>query len=106
MLTSIVFIFKHNKCRKKYSFGEAAGKFCKRCLAGLALTFYFLLVAVPAFAASTGGEHPYISPAQGIPIWKLGIMLIELIILGIIWKFIMSDLRVIRWFEKKKKSRL
>lgn len=93
MLASIVFISKNNKFRK-------------RIITGIAFAIGFTLITVPAFASSTGNENLYTSPGTGIPIWKIGIILIELIILGIIWKLILSDLSVIRWFEKKKKSRL
>lgn len=48
----------------------------------------------------------YSIPGTGIPVWKLGIGVIELIILSILVYLIISDLKVIRWFEKKKKSRL
>lgn len=59
----------------------------------------FFLTSLPVFAVT-------ISPETGLPVWKLCIILIELIILGILISFIISDLRVIRWFESKKKSRL
>ena len=42
----------------------------------------------------------------GAPVWKLVLAIVELIILGILFHFIISDLRVIRWFENKKKRRL
>ena len=45
-------------------------------------------------------------PGTCTPIWKLVLAIAELIILGILLHFIISDLRVIRWFENKKKSRL
>ena len=45
-------------------------------------------------------------PGTCTPIWKLVLAIVELIILGILLHFIVSDLRVIRWFENKKKSRL
>jgi hypothetical protein len=49
------------------------------------------------------------SPAIGISIWKkgigLGVGLMELVVLGIISSLVVSDMRVIIWFEKKKKSR-
>lgn len=48
----------------------------------------------------------YSIPGTGIPVWKLGVGGIELIILGILVYLIISDLKVIRWFENKKKSRL
>ena len=48
----------------------------------------------------------YSIPGTGIPVWKLGVGSIELIILGILVYLIISDLKVIKWFEKKKKSRL
>ena len=48
----------------------------------------------------------YSIPGTDIPVWKLGISGIELIILGILVYLIISDLKVIKWFEKKKKSRL
>lgn len=48
----------------------------------------------------------YSIPRTGIPLWKLGVGGTELIILGILLHLIISDLKVIRWFEKKKKSRL
>ncbi len=106
MLASIVFISSNNKFRKEQRFERIAGRFRKRILTGLVFAIGFTQMAVPAFAASVGDEALNTSPGTGIPIWKLGVVLIELIILGIIWKFIVSDLSVIRWFEKKKKSRL
>lgn len=48
----------------------------------------------------------YSIPGTGIPAWKLGVGLTEVIILGILIYLIISDLKVIRWFENKKKSRL
>ena len=48
----------------------------------------------------------YSIPGTGTPVWKLGVGGIELIILGILVYLIISDLKVIRWFENKKKSRL
>ena len=47
-----------------------------------------------------------IVPGTCAPVWKLVLAIVELIILGILFHFIISDLRVIRWFENKKKSRL
>lgn len=47
-----------------------------------------------------------IANKTAISIWKLCIIIIELIILGILIYAIISDLKVIRWFEEKKKSRL
>ena len=46
------------------------------------------------------------SGSSGIntPIWKLGIGLTELIILGFLSALIVSDLKVIIWYNKKKKS--
>ena len=48
----------------------------------------------------------YSIPGIGIPVWKLGVGGIELIILGILVYLIISDLKIIKWFEDKKKSRL
>lgn len=45
-------------------------------------------------------------PGTNIPIWNLVVAIIELIILGILIHFIISDLKVIRWFEKKKKEKI
>lgn len=106
MLASIVFISKDNKFCKKQRFERTAGRFRKWILTGFIIAIGFTLMAVPAFAASAGNEPLYSSPGRNIPLWKLCVVLIELIILGIVWKFILSDLSVIRWFEKKKKSRL
>ena len=60
--------------------------------------------------ASIGISHTiiilltYTIPGTGIPVWKLGVVVIELIILGILVVLIISDLKVIRWFKDKKKS--
>jgi hypothetical protein len=52
----------------------------------------------------------YTLPGTGISMWKRGVGLavgfMELIVLGIISSFVVSDMRVIRWFENKKKNRL
>ena len=45
-------------------------------------------------------------PGTGIPVWKLGVGGIELIILGLLVYLIISDLKIIKWFENKKRSRL
>lgn len=45
-------------------------------------------------------------PGTGTPVWKLGVGGIELIILGILVYLIISDLKIIKWFENKKRSRL
>lgn len=71
---------------------------------GIALCFTFL--SLPAFATCTGKDYLCYSPGTGTPIFRMSIMLIELIVLGINSQFIMSDMRVIRWFEEKKKRRL
>lgn len=106
MLASIVFISKDNIFHKMQRFGKNAGRFRRWILSGIVFAICFCLMTVPAFAASARNEPLYASPGRNIPIWKLCVVLIELIILGIVWKFIISDLCVIRWFEKKKKSRL
>jgi hypothetical protein len=46
----------------------------------------------------------YTIQGTGISVWKLGVGVIELIILGILVVLIISDLKVIRWFKDKKKS--
>ena len=48
----------------------------------------------------------YSIPGTGIPVWKLGVGGIELIILGLLVYLIISDLKIIKWFENKKRSRL
>ena len=45
-------------------------------------------------------------PGTCTPVWKLVLAIMELIILCILLHFIISDLKVIRWFENKKKDRL
>ena len=45
------------------------------------------------------------SSGIGTPVWKLCVGLMELIALGVLSQFVISDLRVIRWFEQKKKRR-
>ena len=39
------------------------------------------------------------------PIWKLGVGLMELAVLGVISLSVVSDMRVIMWFEQKKKRK-
>ena len=73
---------------------------------GLVFTLCFPFVSLPVFAVSTGNNFLYYSPGTCASIFRLSIILIELIVLGINCQFIMSDMRVIRWFEKKKKRRL
>ena len=39
------------------------------------------------------------------PIWKLGVGFMELAVLGAISLLVVSDVRVIMWFEQKKKRK-
>ena len=45
-------------------------------------------------------------PGTCAAVWKLVLAIAELIILGRLLHCIISEMRVIRWFENKKKSRL
>ena len=69
-------------------------------------------VALLTYGTESESENTYdvIAPnkygSQGIvsQMWELSIGLIELIVLGILSSVIISDMRVIRWYEKKRKS--
>ena len=50
-------------------------------------------------------SNRYASSRTGTPVWKLGVGLMEVIVLGVLSQFVVSDMRVIRWFEQKKKRR-
>ena len=78
----------------------------KRGLPGIGFALWSTLFTFPAFAASAGNEQSYYSAGTCIPIFRLSIMLIEVIVLGINSQLIMSDMRLIRWYEKKKKRRV
>ena len=92
-------------CREKIC-SRIIFEFRKMGLPGLVFALCFPFVSLPAFAESTGNKYLYYSPGTCASICRLSIILIELIVLGINCQFIMSDMRVIRWFEKKKKRRL
>lgn len=106
MFALIEFFSNNVKFLKKALCGKSGIKFEKLCLPGLVYSLVFTLVSLPASAASTGNKCLYSSLGTGSPIFRLSIMLLELIILGINSQFIISDMRVIRWFENKKKSRV
>lgn len=74
-------------------------------LQGLFTTLCFCLVSLPVFASSINND-PNISSTAGMPIWKIAVIVVELIILVILTLIIISDMKVIRWFEKKKRTRL
>ena len=46
------------------------------------------------------------SSGTSTPAWKLGVGLMELLVLSVISLLVISDVRVIMWFEQKKKKRL
>ena len=48
----------------------------------------------------------YPSSAAVTPVWKLCVGAMEVVVLGVLSQFIVSDMRVIMWFEQKKKRRL
>ena len=77
----------------------------KRGLPGIGFALCSTLVTLPAFAASAGNEQSYYSAGTSIPIFRLSIMLIEVIVLGINSQLIMSDMKLIRWYEKKKRKK-
>ncbi len=55
-------------------------------------------------AGENVADDPVPSELQdNTPIWKLGIILTELIILGFLSALIVSDLKVINWHNKKRK---
>ena len=91
-------------CKKKIC-SRIVLEFCKRGLSEIGYALCSALVTLPAFAASSGNEHSYYSAGTCIPICRLSIMQIEVIVLGINSKFILSDMRLIRWYEKKKRKK-
>ena len=106
-MLSLIGLFSNNiKFCKKIICKRIVYEFRKWGLSGMGFALCFTLVTLPVFAASTGKEYLYYSPGTGTQICRLSIMLIELIVLCINSQFIMSDMRVIRWFEEKKKRRV
>ena len=106
-MLSLIGLFTNNvKFWKKIISNRIVYEFRKWGFPGMSFALCFTLVSLPAFAASTGKEYLYYSSETGTPICRMSIMLIELIVLGVNSQFIMSDMRVIRWFEEKKKRRL
>lgn len=93
---------------KKIICGRIVLEFRKRGLPGIGFALCSTLVTLPAFAASTVPELVCNSAGKCIPICRLRIILIEALVLGINSQFIMSDMRLIRWYEnkKRKKSRM
>ena len=106
MLSLIGLLLKNVKCCREKICSRIIFEFRKMGLPGLVFALCFPFVSLPAFAESTGNKYLYYSPGICPSICRLSIILIELIVLGINCQFIMSDMRVIRWFEKKKKRRL
>lgn len=106
--------------------------FWKWSLAGLVFALCFTLAAVPVFAAPAGDDHLTVTDDGGsdcsaaqnstgkldvtnntdntgsftITIIILCIVFVEIIVLGIILFLIVSDLRVIRWYERKKRRQV
>ena len=106
MLSLIGLLLKNVKFCKEKICSRIIFEFRKMGLPGLVFALCFPFVSLPAFAESTGNKYLYYSPGTCASICRLSIILIELIVLGINCQFIMSDMRVIRWFEQKKKRRL
>ena len=59
-----------------------------------------------------GAVNTIVSPGANVSsgtstsAWKLGVGLMELVVLSVISLLVISDVKVIRWFEQKKKKRL
>ena len=106
-MLSLIGLFSNNvKFCKKIISNRIGYEFRKMGLSGLVFALCFPFVSLPAYAESTGNKYLYYSPGTCASICRLSIILVELIVLGINCQFIMSDMRVIRWFENKKKRRL
>ena len=104
MLSLIGYISNNVKFCKNIICRRIVLEFRERGLPGIGFALCSTLLTLPVFAASTGNEPSYYSAGICIPICRLSIMLIELIVLGINSQFIMSDMRLLRWYEKKKRK--
>lgn len=98
--------FGMDKFSEKNRYSSLDFSFPKGSLPGLISAILFTLVSSPAFAASTGDLYLNTSSGTTALFSKIGILLIEILIFGINSGFIMSDMRVIMWFEKKKRVRV
>lgn len=105
MLSLIRFLSSSIKFCKKTIYSRIVLGFRERGLLGIGFALCSTLVTLPVFAASAGNEQSYYSAGTNIPIFRLSIMLIEVIVLGINSQLIMSDMRLIRWYEKKKRKK-